>query len=319
MNLRLALTGFVVVATIYGAAGQEPPRDPAAPPPSPGALDAGGRRKPEDDRAALKARLERRLAESKLNQERLERAVKMLDAGEGMDKIRQEASPGFGGRFDRTGREGSAREGQGPRRPREGHQGPPPGPSPDGEAVVDMIKQVNPDLFERIQQARRENPEAADRIIQRVAPHMRELIEERDPEMRRLRIQSMRNGWEIAGATRELADAIRSGAAERERAAAEARVGSLLGAHFETQVKLHEREIAMLEERLVQLRTEMAEQSSGREPFVKEKLGQIVAGINGRIEREKKGEIEPPHRREGAGHERPAAREGQGASAPGRP
>src|SRR4051812_13813543 len=155
MNMRLGLAGLGIAAAIYGGAGQEPPRDPAAPPAHPApqrAGEPGDRPGPEDDRASLKARLERRLAESKLNQERGEKALKMLEAGEDLEKIRQEANPGFGGR-DGPGRDGQPRDGQprdnqGPRR-RDGRQGPPgdgppPPPPQDAGAILDMIRQANP-------------------------------------------------------------------------------------------------------------------------------------------------------------------------------
>jgi hypothetical protein len=173
---------------------------------------------------------------------------------------------------------------------------------------MDMLRRANPELHKKIEDARAENPEAADRILQRVAPHMRELMAERDQEMLRLRIESMRNGWEIMGAMRDLGDTIRSEAPPEELDAARTRLAGLLGSHFDLQVKLHEREISVLEDRLAQLRKEMDEQSSGKESFVQQKLDQAVNAIRDRVEREKKGEA-PPRRGPGRDRgERPSER-----------
>jgi hypothetical protein len=295
MNKRWLSILVVAMAPIYGAAGQEPPRDRPPGPPD----EAQAPLTPEQERAALKARLERRLSESKQNQERLESAIKKLDAGEPLENVR-DASPGpgrerpgsrdgpmrrpmgpdFMGERNSPRREGGRPEGPGG----SGEPGAPGGPG-DREPVLRMLERANPELYERFMEVRRESPERAEQMLARIEPHMRELIAERDPEMLRLRIQTMRNGWELMGASRRLGELVRGGGDAAEVQEAQERIRALLGSHFDTQVKLHEREIAVLEERLARVRREMAEQTSGREGFISSKFDQIMTAIRERPER----------------------------------
>jgi hypothetical protein len=231
----------------------------------------------EDDRELLKARLQRRLEDYRSMEERLERALKMLDEGQPTDRVREEAFP-----VRRGGPEG--REGPRPdSRPElrlERPDGPPHGDQPiDREAMLRFLDRHNTELAQRLRSAVQDNPEMVDRTLRRFEPHFREVMAERDDQMRELRIENLRIGWDLMSASREFGQSLRADPASEQTLQARQRVRAVLGRHFEVQVKLHEREIHLLESRIARLRAEIQEQSSDPEAYIQNKLTQIESMV----------------------------------------
>jgi len=287
-----AAAGFAAVVSLAGAAAQQP-ATPQSQPKTP-AVES-----PQEARADFRARLERRLADSKALQERIQTALKRMDEGAPTEEVRGMVDPSDRGirqtnpdrpfRMDGPPRaEGQAR-GDGPRGPRgpEGGPGRPPGPAPkmDSQAVLEFLDEHNPDAAKRMREALQENPAMAERLLGRLEPHIREALAEPDPQTRDLRIAQLRNGWEIMGATRTLTDAIRQETPQPKLDEIQGELRGLLAQYFDIQVKLREREIAGLEARLGQLRTEMATQLSRKGDFIGERLTQIVKAAQERRER----------------------------------
>src|SRR5688572_14973647 len=110
-SIRPSLASLLVAATLgtAPAAAQQPPAAPAQP-----VAERTAAQTPEQERAALRARMERRLAETKTLEDRLESALKRLDAGASTEEIRGAVeSPG---RHGRPGMGGPGRDS--PQRPR---------------------------------------------------------------------------------------------------------------------------------------------------------------------------------------------------------
>lgn len=268
----LGLTGLIGCLVVAGA--QQPPGPTGAQPP------AGAPRDPAQDRASLQARLERSLTENKVRQQKIEDALARIKRGDSLDSIRDtlDVGPGWG----RPGDEGGRGRG------RNGAQAPSVGPRPEGarrdgqapprlepaerEAVLAFVTEHNPPMAERLRASLKDNPDMGERSLARLAPHIREVMAERDPEMRQLRIEEMRSGWETMAAMRKLGDALRKDAAGSEAKEAEAQARELLGAHFDMQVKLRNREIAVLEERIAQIRQELGDKLSERQQYIDQRL-----------------------------------------------
>jgi hypothetical protein len=188
------------------------------------------------------------------------------------ETVRSEIEPDRGRGF---GPEGPWREGS---RHREGPPGAERGgpdrekPRLDKGQVLDFIRRNNSEWALRLEQALKDNPPAGERIIARLEPQVREVLAEPSPEVRELRIAEMVNGFETIGAMRELGTALRSGKPAAER---ESKLRGLIGRHYDLQLKLREKEIARLEERLAQLREEAGEKRPQREAFIEQRMEQI--------------------------------------------
>jgi hypothetical protein len=237
---------------------------PVQPPPEPPLMEV-------DERAALRERLERRLGETNRARERLESALRRLEEGAPLESVRAETVP-WGERRGGPGEPGR-RRGAGPHGPA---PGPAEGPESDRRLVLGFLERFNPEGLERMKAVIRDDPEGARRWIVRLAPRVRELMAEKDDQLRELRIEEFRNGQALLGAARVLAAAHRGPEPDEVKAeAARAELREALGRQFDLRMKIREREIAVLEERIRQLRAELEDQAGSREAFVEEKLGEI--------------------------------------------
>lgn len=268
-------------------AGAAPSQQPPAPapnntPPAPAAAPA----QPEDERGALKARLERSLADLKQLQAKLEDGLARLNRGESPKTVRDSVEiPRFRG----TNQDG----GRGPRRQPTAGTGPTGAPRPDGpgrdhhgddiklepgekETVLEFIAKHNPEFAERLKAMAKDNAAGHDRLLGRIAPRIREILAEPDAQMRELKTAELKNGWDTMSASRKLAEALRKGETSPEFQQAMANLRTMLGTSFDTEVKIRNREIATLEDRIAQIRKELAERLSERETFVNQKSEQML-------------------------------------------
>jgi hypothetical protein len=224
----------------------------------------------ERDRQVLRERLEARLADARQVQERMEAALRRLDAGDPAEDVRQGLEPprpefrGPGGR----GRSGPGMAGRG------GPPGP-HAPPTDREAVLNFLQEHAPELMRRLHDERQHHPRMAERLLTHMEPRIRLFMAEGDPEMRDLRGRELRASLDVLSATRDLIMARREGAPEQLRGAAE-ELRSALGQHFDLRQAIHEREIQILEARLEQLRREMREHLAAREELVERRVQAIL-------------------------------------------
>jgi hypothetical protein len=280
-----ALAGVVLMLVLGSGVSAQQPAAPAGAPskdaPSAAPTAATGT-KDEQDRASLKARLERSIAENEQRLARLKDGLARLNKGEPTDAVRDATEPGRrppGGPDGPSGARGGRRGGNWDGG--QHHDGPPAAPDandgkPDKEVVMAFLAEHNPEFAERINASLKDNPQMAERTIGRLAPHIREVLAERDEQTRTLKIAEMRNGWDTMGAMRKLTDALRKGPDGPEVQEQTGRLRELLGAQFDTQVKLRNREIAVLEERIGQIRKELGDRLSERETYINKQIEKLL-------------------------------------------
>lgn len=279
-SLLIAAASCIVAAGALGQDQASTGPEPTAPPPA---------RSATDDREAMKSRLERWLADTRQREERITAALKKLAEGGTEDEVRKLVEPSLRpGRPTGTGGNSRPpRDGGQPRsRPGGGAGGGPGGgpgdgrpvEGPDRELVMAFIKKNNPELYTRIEEAFKQNPEAGERVFGRLAPHIREVITERDPEVRELRIAELQAGWQALEAMRNLGEATKRSAPEGELAQLTAKLREALARHFDLQTQLKQQEITSLEQRLARLKEEVSHQSTKRDQLIDERMEQIKRG-----------------------------------------
>lgn len=281
------LAGFAAALAIGSAVAQEQPA--AAPKPAAPSVQPVSSGEQQSEQAELRARLDRRLADAKAQQERLENALKRLEAGAPLDEVRSLAD------LDRGSRPGGDRSFRpdGPRGDSRRTRGGPP-PKLDNAAVLAFLDQHNPETAKRMRDAAKESPELADRLVGRLEPHIREALAERDPQTRELRIAKLKNGWELMDASRRFSDALRRESSPESLEEVQGQIRSLLGGYFDIQVQLRQREVAGLESRLAEIRTELDGRLSKKDDFVAERLDQIVRFTKERHERSRSEDRQGP-------------------------
>lgn len=233
---------------------------------------------------ALKARLERRLAEIQREEARVKEALERLAKGE-VVRPRDLAPEGAAGPGPGPG----ARRGEGPglRQRGPGGRGPEdPAPLPrengarEDEPVLPLLREIMPDAAERIEGMMKAHPELGRRMMQRVAPHLREAmaLKDRDPELCGLRTDEIRAGWGVLDAAAGLRDAKNSKEVPDAQAkidAARARLREALGRQGDARLALEQHEVEALAKRVEELRKRLDERRVGRDKVLDEMLKKI--------------------------------------------
>jgi hypothetical protein len=246
---------------------------------------------PDPERTAMRERLERRLNETNRIRDRLEAAIKQIDQGATLDDVRAgvfipgefRRPPGEKDRGDASRLEGRR---SGPERadggpPPEDRRGGPPGPREGGDPAADrrlvmgFLERYDPPMAERIKALLNDRPDDAGRWLGRLAPRIRELMAEKDDELRDLRIAEFRNGQSIMDAARRLGESMRDPAAPEQAEKTRAELREALGRQFDLRAKVHEREIAVLESRVRELRAELDEQTGKRDSYIDQRVEEI--------------------------------------------
>jgi uncharacterized small protein (DUF1192 family) len=272
--------------------------------------------------ARLRESLERRRALVESMRERLDEAIARLDRGEAIDADLADGR-GFmlemgeegpnGPRFQRGGRP-DVRPGGGARGGGfDGQAGGGPG-EPGQQPTMEEIRRLRalidenlPLLAERMRAAERSDPQAAPRMIGRIAPRLREAFDakERSPEVFKLRILELEQGFEVLDAARRTRRVVEAEGAESPSAVeAKARFRELAAAHFDTQVQLQSAEVAELEARIADLRAEIDRKTTHRDEEIDARVDQVLRGSR-------------PERPDGAGGpSRPSSEPGRGRRSP---
>lgn len=261
------------------------------------------------DAARLRESLERRRALVESMRVRLDEAIARLDRGEAVDADLADGR-GFmlemgeegpnGPRFQRGGRP-DARPGAGPGEP---------GQQPSMEEIRRLralIDENLPLLAERLRAAERSDPQAAPRMIGRIAPRLREALDAKDrsPEVFRLRVLELEQGFELLDAARRTRRVIEAEGADSASAVdATARFRELAATHFDTQVQLQSAEVADLEARIADLRAEIDRKTTHRDEEIDARVDQVLRNSR-------------PERLDGAGRpSRPSSEPGRGRRSP---
>lgn len=250
------MTAGVLTATLLGV--QPEPR-----PPSEG---RGGRKVEQPvDRATLRARLERKLAETKESATALEAGIRQLDEGADPGEISRTLDR-RGGRNDWGRPDGGRGPGRG-----EGMGGGGGDNSPitedEKKALLALLKEAMPTMADRYEKMRQSDPEGADRMVGRILPRLREVasLRAKDPELFELKIGEMRATSDVFAAVQALRD---HKGGEDGKAALRASLREAVSRQFDSRQAAQRREITDLEKRIADLKAETARKESEREQAI---------------------------------------------------
>ena len=243
---------------------------------------------PADDRAAMRSRLERRLSEIDRLRTRVAEAIDKLDEGEPLESVRAEVSPP-GGREGR-GPEGRGQPGGRPPRPHDAPPEPfvgPPDAEGDRRLVLAFLDKHDTAGAQRMRDVLRDRPEDGARWVGRSAARIRAIESERDEALRGLRLKEYLIGRRAVEATRRLADALASPGHDADAAAARKDLAGVLGEQFDLRMGVARRELEVLEERVGQLKTDLAEQQGKRLQFIETRTEDLIRATREWAERER--------------------------------
>ena len=266
-TLATRLVAAVTLACVAGPAGARAEDTPPADPPLFG--DEGGLG--TLDAQELRSRLELRLEQADALRARLAEMIDALDRGECPDEVL-----GPVGRRLLERRLGEM-PGLGPAglRHRAGLGPPPGGAEVDLEEVRAFIDEHLPLLAARLEEAEGVDPERAERMLSRMAPRLGEIMlaRDEDPAFARLRLDEMRTGMDILGATRSFRQARESGG---DLDAARAELRALVERQVDLRLRLERHRIDRGRADLAEAEARLAEQQARREALVEEHLSRIV-------------------------------------------
>ena len=287
--------GVVVLASLAGAAAADAAQPEAAaqtPAKTSDQRPAAREGREPIDRDRLRARLQRRLEETRKATTELEGTIRRLDDGAPVGEIageierlaqslrsgdgslrlgngREEGRSGPDG--DRTSRFSEMREG---RQPREGRGGDAP---IDTARMMALLKEAAPEFAARVESLRAANPEAGERMLNRMAPRLRDALQVRakDPELFELRVTEIKSGIEMLEAARAFRAAA-DGTDATATATARAALDLAAERQFDARVATQEREMHSLEARVEEIRGQLARKKSERDAMVSEFVERMV-------------------------------------------
>lgn len=345
MKQALALTGCVLTLALASSAAMarqdQPPPAQRTSDAAPGTPGTPGN--PDDERQ-LREALQRGLERAKRSQKTLEDAVAMLDRGEPASKVREFSRDAIradlmerGQEFrERNGRGGRPDRPEGLRPPHPGGpgdpmrepEGPMGGPGrPDGpggpdddrpiremltdERALEIVKETNPTLFERLTKLQESNPDEFRKLIERFRPQLVDMARQRhdDPE-----------GWP-ARAKLFMLDREANSAARRiaaldpdKREEAKPRFRAILERAFDARLDVIQADIKRMQRRIEMLQREITDKNGQKNELVDQRMDHMLKRAEASLDEP----LEPgPDRRDRDGNPPPPPPPPPGA--PGRP
>jgi len=240
------------------------------------------------DPEALRIRLQRSIARSEDMLQRHRAALEKLDSGASASDVLSELRSEIASRGGRSyGRLESDRQAESS----PGATGSAVGIIPDRDQIVGFLKTEFPNLWGNLEPIVLENPRAADRLLERMAPQIREILylQGSQPELARLKTEQMHAGLDFVEAARSYKMLLSSANAdEGELAAARAQLESLAARRFDVDLRTKQHEVDRLEARLAELKESVQQIEERRE----REIAQMVASAERTAQRPGR-----PHRR----------------------
>jgi hypothetical protein len=255
---KLATAG-VLTATLLGV----------QPEPRPTSEGRGGRKVEQPvDRATLRARLERKLAETKESATALESGIRQLDEGADPGEISRTLDR-RGGRNDWGRPDGGRGPGRGEGMGGGGGGDNSPITEEEKKTLLALLKEAMPTMADRYEKMRNSDPEGADRMVGRILPRLREVasLRAKDPGLFELKIGEMRATSDVFAAVQALRD---HKGGEDGKAALRATLREAVSRQFDSRQAAQRREITDLEKRIADLKAETARKESERDQAIEE-------------------------------------------------
>jgi hypothetical protein len=175
--------------------------------------------------------------------------------------------------------------------------GPPGGPRGEGsrertreserQAVLEVLRQELPAVFERYEALREREPAIAERIGERLLPRVREAmrVREGDAELYRLRIREVGSSFDVLGKIRAYRDAAKAspqageaGAANEALQTARTELRAAMQANFDDKLALANAEVARLDIRKREMQERAASAVERRTQLIDAAIAEIEAG-----------------------------------------
>lgn len=278
MNVRLTrvrgMAGLIgALCALSGAPGGA-----WAQPEAPSRRAEPGAQPPSRDRAiatpaSVKQQIRSRLDELDAARKRLESLQQRLDQGADAADIRAE--------LDRSGGRGGSRmmrperfdmrradvEGEGG--PRSGPDSRPEISPEERQRLLGFLDENAPRVAQRLRDADRANPELVTRLLARMRPRLRDVMEsgKGDPAGTELRLAEFRTSMDVMWARRAMEEAKGSADAGKQSAAKD-ELRKAVGEHFDAFLALQEHEADRLTARMEKLRKDIAERREGRDRLI---------------------------------------------------
>ncbi len=291
-SLLAALAGAAIAASLLVLPGLTQPDSPGSRPPpgGPGHRDMdrpdahpdgtpegrpegrpGDRAPPTADQ--LRARLQRRLEDTRLIQQRLEAAIASLDSGTAPEVVMRTL-------FEP--RDGDAR--REPRdfdQPGRGFGGPDPRApltTQEREQLLAYIGEHMPRVAAWLTELERDDPRLLEAVRTRLAPQLREIqrLRERDPVGAQARTEELIATMGVMRATRLHRAAARAGADSPAAIQTRAALRDALATQFDARLAASRHELTALAERIKSLEADIASQTDGRDAHVDSALDRIT-------------------------------------------
>ncbi|MGE3110064.1 MAG: hypothetical protein AB7G11_13800 [Phycisphaerales bacterium] len=305
--------GVVVAAACAWGLGAAAPMQPQPEPKAAGQPEGPARPVAREE---LKQRLQKRLAEAKEAQKRMEEALAALDRGATRDEIAALLPrDGLFRMLLERGEDGEARgpmqNREGRRGPRVGEEGPGEGFGPergagegpgdrrgmnreitdeDREVIREVLRHAAPEMLSKIDELMEKDPEAGKRKIGEMFPRMRWMIElrERDEKVYRLRLSDLELARRSLPLAKEILDLRSKGTAADDPGlkAKSAELRGLIGQQFENREKAMRAEAEGLRRRADERDREIERMSGSREQIIDRLMEGLIkhAGKPGRME-----------------------------------
>jgi len=147
------------------------------------------------------------------------------------------------------------------------------------EEILAFVKEKMPRRYERLNKLRERHPALFRRMCRRLRFEIGQLrrLKKDDPEAYRAAIEKHR----LRGRVADLADRARRAGSSEERQRLAAELRDALGRLFEAERKARQAQVRELEERLHQLRKQLAERAEHRDRIIDRLLERLLAGHQG--------------------------------------
>lgn len=263
------------------------------------------------NRTAIKSRLERRLAEVQRIEQRMKTALEKLESGAPTGQVLREL--GGPGRLGGFGAEDGLPEGPpgGDNRAGGRGEGMPRGDGEfrrltpeERERVAEFLRERLPELNERVATLRSIDEKAADRLLETLAPRLREAFftYRRDPGSFELLRNEMEAGVGVFDATLALRAIKLDPKADPEKIEeARQRLRAALSAQMDARLALQQRRVESVEQELRDMKARLDDIRSRRELLIDERLAANESFIAGGKPDAKDDPFAPQRRRDGRG------------------
>jgi len=175
------------------------------------------------------------------------------------------------------------------------------------QAILEILRARFPGWASRLEALRTSDPAQYRQLLARFLPRMRHYVDERrhDPQRFRLRLDE----WRLMGQIIETSRQVRAAENDAERQSASRELRALIEQQFDLRLKVREHELARLEQRLVELREQMAQMRSEKQALIDR---QVEAFSSGRGDHDGRGGPRHRHGPGGGDHDGDGEAPGEG-------